>query len=82
MAWILTQTKVRNHIWLGVNVTVKAFSKQVHTEISEDLQSLLQSDKTCAVFIGECLCFYLLQPLSFSYHVQRSLEFQPLIIVP
>lgn len=62
-------------------MTVKAFSKQVHTQIREDLQSLSQSDKSSGVFIGECLCFYLQQPLSFSYHVQHSLEFQPLIIV-
>lgn len=31
-ACIPTETKVTNHIWQRVNVTVKAFSKQVHTD--------------------------------------------------
>lgn len=66
---------------MAINVTVKAFSKQVHVQIREDLQSLLPSDKSSGVFIGECLCFYRLQLLSSSYHVQHSQEFQPLIIV-
>ena len=79
--WIPTQTKVMHHIWQRVKVTGKALSKQVYTQIREDLQSLLQSDKTAGVFIGECLGFYLLQLLSSSYHVQHSLEFLPLIIV-
>lgn len=59
---------------------VEAFQRK-YMQIREDLQSLSQSDKSLGVFIGECLSFYLPQPLIFPYHVQHSLEFQPLIVV-
>lgn len=65
----------------GSSCDSESFFKASTLQIREDLQSLSQSDKTCVVFIGECLCFYLLQPLSSSYHVQHSLEFQPPITV-